>query len=996
MVIEPPFEPYSFKFLPKQPVIVDDGRKSTFLSSLADRLTSVFKPHPDQNRDSSDDRNDEAVPVQFTDVGEMRELSVTIPIDSKIHYEYADHLLTTLSSFSFPISFEILGTHERISVQFACRESDIQNLSQHIRSYFPDATVAEGISLSNILNEHGLNTVIVDCGLNEEFMRPIRTYKSFDPDPLTAIFGTLDNLQAGDVGLVQVLFQSANAPWASNILNAVRNDDGTSFFADAPEMVSLAEKKVERPLFSVVLRLIGQSKTKERAWEIIKTLNGNLNTFSDPLSNSFIPLSNDNLDDNIHRSDVLNRQSHRSGMLLSSEELIGLVHLPSPTVHAVKLKRDSVKSRSVPSIATGHEFIIGENVHRNVRTKVSLNTVQQLRHTHVIGKTGMGKTVLLEHLILGHVNSKTGIGVAVLDPHGDLIDRIVERIPDHRMDDVILFDPNDTEYPIGFNLLEARTEIEKTVLSSDLVELFRRFSTSWGDQMTAVLANAITAFVESDTGGTLVDLKRFLLEPEFRKQILSQNVDSSTVYFWEKEFPLLKGSSQVSIITRLDAFLRSKLVRNIITQREGLNFGDIIENKKIFLAKLSQGIIGEENAYLLGSLICSKLHQVVMGRQTLSIAERSPFFCYIDEFQNFATPSMASILSGSRKYSFGLTISHQDLQQIVDNALLNSVITNPAIRICFALGDNDAQKLSSGFAHFDENDLMNLGIGEAIVRVERNDDDFNLKTFNPTVVDRGIAQAKRERIVTYTRNRYSKRIPMERTEGTIKTPEKVFIPKPKTFVPQTNTELSSEPSSERISIKEKIESALPAQPSIQKNLISEDYLVTRKNLSQHRYLQTLIKKMAEQRGFRAESEKPTPDGGRVDVGLEFNAKRIAVEICNTTGEAQELHNIEKCIKAGYEIVVSCSTEKKTLEAIKKLVSQKLSERDFNRVRFFTPEDLFSFLDQMSLQGLPLEQRFKGYRVKVQYHSVSESEKQQRKDTVSHVIVQTLKRVKERS
>ena len=132
-------------------------------------------------------------------------------------------------------------------------------------------------------------------------------------------------------------------------------------------------------------------------------------------------------------------------------------------------------------------------------------------------------------------------------------------------------------------------------------------------------------------------------------------------------------------------------------------------------------MIGEENSNILGTLICSKLHQVVMGRQALNVKERKPFFLYLDEFQHFATPSMASMLSGSRKFSFGLTVVHQDLQQIADSALTNSVITNPTTRICFALGDNDAQRLQSGFAHFDAGDLMNIGIGEAMVRVERNE-----------------------------------------------------------------------------------------------------------------------------------------------------------------------------------------------------------------------------------------------------------------------------------
>ena len=316
----------------------------------------------------------------------------------------------------------------------------------------------------------------------------------------------------------------------------------------------------------------------------------------------------------------------------------------------------------------GGAFVLGENLDRDLKTKVSLSVEQRLRHIHVIGKTGTGKSTLLLNMIKQDIEA--GRGVAVLDPHGDLVEKIEELIPERRLDDVILFDPSDTEYPVGFNILEAHSDIEQTVLSSDLVELFRRFSTSWGDQMTTVLSNAIEAILGNKEGGTLIELKRFLLENDFRRSILRAGADPAVVYFWEKEYPLLRGGSQISIITRLDSILRSKIVRNIVAQREGLDFRKIIESGKIFLAKLPQGIIGEENSHLLGSLICSKLHQAVMGRQSVNTSERTPFFLYIDEFQNFATPSMVSMLSGSRKYGFGLVLAHQDLHQIADAALV--------------------------------------------------------------------------------------------------------------------------------------------------------------------------------------------------------------------------------------------------------------------------------------------------------------------------------------
>src|SRR5262249_47618816 len=195
------------------------------------------------------------------------------------------------------------------------------------------------------------------------------------------------------------------------------------------------------------------------------------------------------------------------------------------------------------------------------------------------------------------------------------------------------------------------------------VSAFRRFSTSWGDQMTSVLANAVLAFLESDQGGNLADLRRFLIERDFRKSFLETVRDPEVLYYWQKEFPLISQKPQGPLLNRLNTFLRPKLIRYMVAQKENkLDFRTIMDEGKIFLAKLAQGAIGVENAYLLGTLIVSKLNQLVLSRQEQKESERRNFYLYVDEFQNFITPSMASILSGARKYHLGLILAHQDLR----------------------------------------------------------------------------------------------------------------------------------------------------------------------------------------------------------------------------------------------------------------------------------------------------------------------------------------------
>ncbi len=277
--------------------------------------------------------------------------------------------------------------------------------------------------------------------------------------------------------------------------------------------------------------------------------------------------------------------------------------------------------------------------------------------------------------------------------------------------------------------------------------------------MTAVLANAIMVFLESRRGGTLVDLRRFLIEEDFRKEILATVADPHVTSFWETEFPMLIGKRpQAPILTRLDTFLRSRLVRNVVTaRRPRLDFREVTDGGLIFLGKLASGAIGEENAALLGSLLVSKIHQVTMARSRQEASTRRPFFLYIDEFHHVATPSMASLFSGVRKYGLGLTVAHQDLHQLHASVpeVERSLLANAYTRVCFRVGEADARQLEKGFAFFDPDDLMGLSIGEAICRAGSRDADFNLKTERLPRLDPTEANRRRATIQDLSRRRWA-------------------------------------------------------------------------------------------------------------------------------------------------------------------------------------------------------------------------------------------------
>lgn len=980
---EPAFVPFFHRF--SKTTIVDDARKPTSLSQFGDRIKEMFTPQiPTVENSPKEEFEDESEPEVFECPYEIKAFRVILPTDYRATQQAAEHFLLNLTLSSWPVCFEVIGTGKDLAIQFACREPDVNNTKHQLMGHFPGISIGEEASLQPFIGDGQGKMVAIDLGLSDEFMRPLQTFSSFDQDPLTGFYSVLDNLAPHEVGMLQVMCQSTRQPWVESILRSVTDSQGGSFFADAPEILPLTKEKVARPLFAVVVRVMARGSDEARSWEIIKNLVGSLTPLTRPESNALIPLTDEGYDGVSLIDDVMERKTHRTGMLLNSEELLSLVRLPSPTISARKLHREYQKTRPAPSSVRGHSHILGENSHREDITIVSLETRQRLNHLHIIGATGTGKSTLLQNLIVQDIEE--GQGVAVIDPHGDLIDRVLIHIPRRRFKDVILFDPSDSENPLGVNILSATSETEKNVASSDLVSVFQRTSTSWGDQMTVVLGNAIQAFLESEKGGTLLDLRRFLLEDDYRTAFLNGVNDRDVRYFWEKQYPTLRGNTIGSLLMRLDTFLRPKIVRRVVAPKTEIIFSEILNRQNILLVKLAQGLIGEENSTLLGTIIVSKLHQAAMARQSLKAERRTPFFLYIDEFQNFITPSLAGVLSGTRKYGLGLVLAHQELRQIYnqDTGVANSLISNPGTRICFRLGDTDAQKLADGFEHFTSQDLQKLGLGEAITRVETSNDDFNLRVFPPKSVSPFTAKSRRKKLIELSHS--SDHSKFADLSGEIDDEGFDTAPSMEWSEPQTQAEDSFQITAEEPASR-------PPLPAV--NQPSRPERPEDNTLSQHRYLQTLIKRMAEERGFRAVIEVPTPDSsGRVDVELKRDGRRYAIEISVTTGPEQELHNVQKCLSAKYDRVLLCSTETRHLQALRGFITTQLSPEEIKKVRFLDARDeLFQYLDSIERPENTSTGTVRGIRVNVTHTPLSGSKRELALEEIAKVVTKSLRRIK---
>ena len=1031
---EPPFVSFDGHCLDETPA-VDDGRKPTFLSSLFRKVAAVPEPAPVVHGPVEEP---EPTPLARDS---LIELHTSLPADLDISKDAFEQFLLNLSLCREPVSFELLGTPGRVSLQFVAGTHDAPLIRRQLQAYFPDAVFQPR---ENALAEawetgSGEEALVVEFGLAREFMFALASGKL---DPFVGLVASLAELQPDELALFQVLWQPVPQPWAESIVRSVTHEDGKPFFVNMPELAKAAEDKVSRPLYAAVVRLATKAETFDRALQIACDLAGSLRVLANPHGNELIPLQNDDYPFEAHVEDLLRRQSRRTGMLLNSDELTSFVHLPGSAVRSPALQRDSGKTKPAPSIVR-HEagLLLGHNPHFGETIPATLTPGQRVYHTHILGATGTGKSTLLFNLIRQDIEN--GEGLAVLDPHGDLVDRILGVIPQERIGDVILVDPADEEFSIGFNILSAHSEHEKTLIASDLVSVFQRLSSSWGDQMQSVLQNAILAFLNSSRGGTLADLRRFLVEPAFRNEFLQSVSDPNVLYYWHKGFVHLSGNKSVGpVLTRLEMFLAQRPIAHMVSQPENrLDFGEIMDTGKIFLAKLPEGLLGRENSYLLGALLVSKFQQLVMARQAKKIAARRDFWIYIDEFANFITPSMAEILSGARKYRIGLTLAHHELHQLQRSAeVASAVMTHPYTRVVFRVGDDDAKKLADGFSFFEARDLRNLETGQAICRVERSDFDFNLTFPLPELPSEANMASRQQEVIAASRKQYgTPRAEVEarlRQAWDVASTRPITTPKPK---PPSEEPPPAAPPAQPVSPKPPPPtapvSAPPKPTEVPKGTVSEkdEVLAVAPEVAppvaaptvpkrvpepkpsevskpagspegkgiggnQHNLIRKRIETLGRKLGYTTSREHRVGDGDKVDVVLEKPNRAIACEIGITSTIDHEVGNVVKCLKAGFAHVAVLSVSAERLVKTEEAIRGCLATDEVARVGFYTPDQFLAHLQALATQDAsvppaadPGVKMHGKYKVTTKAVALTAEERKPKEDQANQMLAEVLRR-----
>ncbi len=483
------------------------------------------------------------------------------------------------------------------------------------------------------------------------------------------------------------------------------------------DAIKALDQKISKPLFSVNVRLIASAPTPYRASELLEGLGGSFAQFYSPQRNEFQVKLYGDTRKAIYKY-IFREYDSGEAMILSSDELASVFHFPIATTDIPRVKAVKAREAAPPSTLPNGGTLIGESLYRGERKPVYITDEDRRRHVYVVGQTGTGKSNLLVNMVRADIAA--GKGAAIIDPHGDLVDAILAAIPPERYDDVIVFDPGDRMYPLGLNMLEydpAYPE-QKTFIVNEMQGIFNRLFSqeTMGPMFEQYMRNALLLLMEDaeNEPATLMEVPRIFTDVEFRKRKLARIHNPTVIDFWEKEAVKAGGEASLAnmtpyITSKFNNFIANDYVRPIIGQRKSaFNFRKVMDEGKILLVNLAKGRIGDINAGLLGMVIVGKLLMASLSRVDVPEPKRRDFYLYIDEFQNFTTDSIATILSEARKYHLDLVVAHQFIAQLQEK-IRDAVFGNVGSLVVFRVGAADAEFLVKQFEPtFTKGDLINI------------------------------------------------------------------------------------------------------------------------------------------------------------------------------------------------------------------------------------------------------------------------------------------------
>ncbi|MEQ1849712.1 MAG: type IV secretion system DNA-binding domain-containing protein [Candidatus Peribacteraceae bacterium] len=688
-----------------------------------------------------------------------------------------DHLFQNLSSLriggfkrwwkgSHSFSLEFAALAGEILTFVVAPRRIIPIIEKQITSFYPDAVIDE-VEDYNIFTKDAVTTSTA-LHTSKSFVYPIKTYQQLKSDPYNAITNAFSKLKKDEGAVVQIVVKPASTGWqkklqkeAQSVINPKKGGSGFTWWnpltwvmtlidmftssddqigkesAGSSDRVSqmveelskAIDEKANSPGFDVTLRIVSSSSDLSRADMNLEGIVSSFTQFSDVRGNGLKKSKYHSQSRLIH--DFIRRTPRRTllqlltwkRMLLGTGELASIFHFPSIKYNKIQsIKWQNFKLSPAPNGMPEEGLFLGHNTFRGEKQKVFMKNEDRFRHFYIIGQTGTGKSSIIQ--LMARQDFNQGKGLCIIDPHGSLIEDLLPYIPRSRADDVIYFNPSDTERPMGLNLLEGKTPEEKDLIALDAMNMMVKMfgEEIFGPRIQDYFRNGcLTLMDDEEEGGAITDLVRLFTDDQWQQYKVTKVKNPIVRSFWEKQMAATGQREKQEMIpyfaAKFGQFTTNTLIRNIVGQtKSAFDIADVMNNGKILLMNLSKGLIGDINSTLLGLITVNKIQVAAMRRQREEASKRRDFFLYIDEFQNFVTPSIESILSEARKYRLGLILAHQYLDQLEKESKLagavslkGAVFGNVGTMMFYKIGPQDAEVGSKEMAPvFSEQDLVNM------------------------------------------------------------------------------------------------------------------------------------------------------------------------------------------------------------------------------------------------------------------------------------------------
>ncbi|MBU0578175.1 type IV secretion system DNA-binding domain-containing protein [Patescibacteria group bacterium] len=638
-----------------------------------------------------------------------------------------------------PISLEFFGYEQYTYCYVVVPDDLLETLEGLIYSTFPDAEIKPTKDYTSGFMP-GKNA-IAGTTLKLKFfdIYALKDYDTFTEDSQSGLFSVISKISSDEQVWVQIVVNPVNETagyhfkrgWAMRFARIRQIFHIRDWFRAKSKgedtikakRAKLAQEKYKQEPFDVVIRCAYVAEDPQLASRKLEAVKNSFYQFN---STDIQEFTAEKTTTSPKFAELYKKRSVSGAYKMGAKEIATLYHYPNADhvphiVHVLAKKHEP--PQDLPKRGTPETSFFGTTNYHNNFVEFGVRRDDRRRHLYTVGKSGSGKSKFLELLIKEDLEA--GHGVGVLDPHGDLIDNIMQYIPEERVKDVVLFDPSDVENPIAFNPLENVGEEYKMQLTIGFIDIFKKlFGDNWSDRLEHVLRYTTLALLDSPNT-TILSILKMLTDKNYRQKIISRIQDSVVKNFWVSEFAAWSEKFDAEAITpllnKVGQLVSTNMIRNIIGQPQNkFNIREMMDGQKILLMKVSKGLLGEENSQILGAMVITKMYQAAMQRASVKEENRKDFYLYIDEFQNFATETFDEIISEARKYRLSLTLAHQYMGQLM-NIVQKTVFGNIGTIVSFRVGAEDAKVLANEYTPiFQERDIINLGVREFYTKMSVN------------------------------------------------------------------------------------------------------------------------------------------------------------------------------------------------------------------------------------------------------------------------------------